>query len=51
MSGDFRTLGATAHAIEEREANDFYATDPITLEKFLDDTGIELKNVWESTLR
>ena len=47
MSGDFRTLGATAHAIEEREANDFYATDPIALEKFLDETGIGLNNVWE----
>jgi len=45
--GDFRTLGSSAHAIEEREANDFYATDPIALETFLDESGIELKNVWE----
>ena len=45
--GDFTTLGATAHALNEREAHDFYATDPIALEKFLDESGIELNNVWE----
>jgi hypothetical protein len=45
--GDFRTLGASAHALESREVNDFYATDPIALEKFLDESGIELRNVWE----
>ena len=26
--GDFTTLGATAHSDEDREENDFYATDP-----------------------
>jgi len=45
--GDFRTLGASAHSLEDREINDFYATDPIALEKFLDESGIELNNVWE----
>ena len=45
--GDFTTLGATAHALSEREAHDFYATDPIALERFLDESGIELNNVWE----
>ena len=45
--GDFRTLGASAHSLEDREVNDFYATDPIALEKFLDESGIELNNVWE----
>ena len=45
--GDFTTLGATAHSEEEREENDFYATDPKALELFLDQTGIELRNVWE----
>ena len=45
--GDFTTLGATAHSDEEREENDFYATDPKALELFLDQTGIELRNVWE----
>jgi hypothetical protein len=45
---DFVTLGATAHSDEEREENDFYATDPNALEIFLDQTKIELYNVWES---
>ena len=45
--GDFTTIGASAHAKESREINDFYATDPKALEVFLDETGIELKNVWE----
>ena len=45
--GDFTTLGASAHSKEEREENDFYATDPKALELFLDQTGIELENVWE----
>lgn len=34
--GDFTTLGVTAHSDEEREENDFYATDPKALELFLD---------------
>ena len=45
--GDFTTLGASAHADGEREENDFYATDPKALEVFLEQTGIELENVWE----
>ena len=45
--GDFTTLEATAHSEEEREENDFYATDPKALELFLDQTGIKLRNVWE----
>ena len=45
--GDFTTLGASAHSKEEREENDFYATDPKALEIFLEETGIELRNVWE----
>lgn len=48
MSGsDFKTLGATAHSKEQREENDFYATDPKALELFLDQSEIELTNVWE----
>ena len=43
--GDFTTLGATAHSLEERESNDFYATDPKALEAFL--PQIKLNNVWE----
>lgn len=45
--GDFTTLGASAHSDEEREENDFYATDPKALEIFLDQSGIEINNVYE----
>lgn len=38
--GDFTTLGASAHSKEEREENDFYATDPKALELFLDARGL-----------
>lgn len=40
--GDFTTLGASAHSKEEREENDFYATDPKALEIFLEQTDVEL---------
>ena len=43
--GDFKTLGASAHSKEQREENDFYATDPKALEIFLEQSGIELRNV------
>ena len=43
----FKTLGASNHTDKEREENDFYATDPIAIDKLLG-TGFELsKNVWE----
>lgn len=43
----FKTLGASNHTDKEREENDFYATDPIAIDKLLS-TGFELsKNVWE----
>lgn len=44
---DFTTLGASAHSDEDREENDFYATDPKALKIFLDKTKIQLNNVWE----
>lgn len=44
---DFTTLGASAHSKEDRQVNDFYATDPNALITFLDESGIELNNVWE----
>ena len=44
---DFTTIGASAHATEERQENDFYATDPKALEVFLDEVGLPLGNVWE----
>lgn len=47
----FAQLGASNHTDKEREANDFYATDPHSLEIFLDklkEDGIVLhKDVWE----
>ena len=47
----FVTLGASNHCEGEREANDYYATDPIALEIFLNklkEDGIELhKSIWE----
>lgn len=44
---DFTTLGASAHSNEDREENDFYATDPKALDFFLDQSGIVLQNVQE----
>lgn len=47
----FAQLGASNHSDGERETNDFYATDPETLEIFLDvleRDGIELHEcIWE----
>lgn len=44
---DLKTIGASAHSKEDREENDFYATDPRALEIFLEESGIQLHNVWE----
>ena len=45
------TLGARNFALEEREKNDYYATDPKALEMFLErldkDNIILNKNIWE----
>lgn len=47
----FSTLGASNHSNNEREINDFYSTDPNSLEIFLkalDRDGIKLhNNIWE----
>lgn len=47
----FITLGASSHSKNEREINDFYATDPNSLEIFLkalERDGIKLhNNIWE----
>ena len=42
----FVTLGASNHSVEEREENDFYATDPLALTKLLKYETFN-KNVWE----
>ena len=42
----FATLGASNHSTSEREANDYYATEPATIDKLLG--AIELPtNIWE----
>lgn len=41
----FRTLGASSHSENDREENDFYATDPKALELLLKLESFE--NVWE----
>ena len=50
-STTFAQLGASNHSEGEREANDFYATDPNTLEIFLDALkrdGVYLnQDIWE----
>lgn len=42
----FKTLGASSHCEEEREKNDYYATDPTTLKPLLEKELIS-HNVWE----
>ena len=32
----FATLGANNHSVNDREENDYYATDPIAIEKLLE---------------
>lgn len=42
----FKTLGASSHTKEDREDNDYYATDPITLTPLLRKEKIN-HNIWE----
>ena len=42
----FRSLGASSHAIEDREINDYYATEPKALELLLDLENFS-HNIWE----
>ena len=44
----FTTLGASNHTEKDRENDDFYATDPITIDILLNEGGIKLiEPVWE----
>lgn len=46
----YATLGASNHSNEERDPNDYYATDPKALELLLDEYGDEInlgKGIWE----
>lgn len=42
----FTCLGASNHAQEEREVNDFYATDPIAIDKLFSVEKFDV-NIWE----
>lgn len=47
-SSVFKTIGASSHTSEERELNDYYATDPYAIDVLINEGGIQLdKNVWE----
>lgn len=46
MDKTFVTVGATNHSANNREANDYYATDPIAIELLLDKEKFS-DNVWE----
>ena len=43
----FVTLGASNHTDKERESNDFYATDPIAIDKLVGSIGFIQSVVWE----
>ena len=46
----YATLGASNHSNEERDPNDYYATDPKAIELLLDEYGDEInlgKGIWE----
>lgn len=42
----FITLGASNHALEDRQAEDYYATEPKALELLLELESFD-KNIWE----
>lgn len=42
----FKTLGASNHTEKERQAEDFYATDPVAIDKLLKVTKLP-HNLWE----
>ena len=47
----FAPLGASSHSMDEREKDDYYATAPVAVEKFLnklnEDNIFIGKNIWE----
>lgn len=44
----FKSLGASNHANEDRESNDYYATDPYAIDILLKDGKAKLnKDIWE----
>jgi len=44
----FSTLGSSAHSAHDREANDYYATEPVAIDKLFGALGSELSaSIWE----
>lgn len=44
----FTTLGASNHTDKERESNDYYATDPLAIDKLVGNSFLELPHkIWE----
>ena len=43
----YKTLGASNHTDKEREENDFYATEPIAIDKLYTTGELTCKDIWE----
>ena len=43
----FKIISASNHSDDEREENDFYATDPIAIDKLYQTGELTCKNIWE----
>lgn len=43
----YKTLGASNHTDKEREENDFYATEPIAIDKLYATGKLTCKDIWE----
>lgn len=43
----FKIISASNHTEEEREENDFYATDPVAIDKLYRTGELTCKNIWE----
>ena len=43
----YKTLGASNHTDKEREENDFYATQPIAIDKLYATGELTCKDIWE----
>lgn len=44
----FSTLGASNHSLTDRQNEDYYATDPIAIDRLIEDGGVTFsKDIWE----
>ena len=43
----FKIISASNHSDDEREENDFYATDPVAIDKLYQTGELTCKNIWE----